>query len=82
MLEVRARVRVTPWTDVDFITAVRRIILEVRLSPDITLGTGTGAVLAERRLRECGYEHARVIDERDVDEATRHVAHWQVLRDG
>ena len=82
MLEVRARVSVTPWTDVDFASAVRQIVQEVRLSPDIVLGTGKGAIVAQRLLRERGYEHARVIDARDVDEAISHIAHWRVLRDG
>jgi hypothetical protein len=80
-LDIRARVRVTPWTDGDFERAVRQVLQEVRLVPEIVFGGGEGAVLAERLLRERGYEHARVIDVRSFDEAIRHIAHWEVLRD-
>ena len=82
MLDIRARVSVTPWTDVDFANAVRQALQEVRLSPDLELGTGSGAIVAQRLLRERGYERARVIDARDHDEAMHHIAHWLVLRDG
>jgi hypothetical protein len=80
-LDIRARVKVTPWTDADFEGAVRQVLQEVRLVPEIVFGSGEGAVLAQRLLRERGYEHARVIDMRSVDEAIRHIAHWEVLRD-
>ncbi len=79
-LDIRARVRVTPWTDGDFERAVREVLQEVRLVPEIVFGSGQGAVLAQRLLRERGYERARVIDLRSFDEATRHIAHWEVLR--
>ena len=81
-LSVRARVSITPWTDVDFANAVREIARQVTLSPEVIMGTGAGAVLAERLLRARGYQSARVVDERSVDEAMRHVARWRVLRDG
>lgn len=79
---VRARVIITPWTDVAFAAAVREVLQEVRMSPEVVMGTGAGAVLAQRLLRERGYQRARVIDERGVDEAMRRVARWRVLRDG
>lgn len=80
--EISARVSITPWLDVDFASAVREILKEVRMSQDIVFGSGAGAVVAQRLLRERGYDHARVIDARDVDQAMRHVARWVVLRDG
>ena len=79
---VRARVTITPWTDLAFARDVREVMRMVSLSEAIVLGSGTGAVLAERLLRERGYGHARVIDARSPDEALRRVAHWRVLRDG
>ncbi len=79
---VRARVSVSPWTDDVFAHDVREVMRTVSLSEEIVLGTGTGAVLAERLLRERGYQRARVIDARTADEAMRRVAHWRVLRDG
>jgi hypothetical protein len=82
MMEVRARVTISPWTDVEFAGRVREVMAELRLSPAVVLGTGQGAVLAQRLLRERGYARARVIDVRDSDEAVRHVAHWLVVRDG
>ncbi len=80
--EVRARVTITPWTDLGFARDVREVMGIVSLSDEIVLGSGNGAVLAERLLRERGYRHARVIDARTAEEALRRVAHWQVLRDG
>lgn len=79
---VRARVTITPWTDLIFARDVREVMRMVSLSEGVILGSGSGAVLAERLLRERGYEHARVIDARTTDEALRRVAHWQILRDG
>ena len=79
---VRARVTITPWTDLAFARDVREVMRMVSLSEAIVLGSGTGAVLAERLLRERGHLRARVIDARSPDEALRRVAHWQVLRDG
>ena len=81
-MDVWARVSITPWTDPDFADAVRQALQEVRLSPEIVFGSGEGAILAERLLRDRGYAHARVIDARDVDQAMRRVARWLVLRDG
>jgi hypothetical protein len=80
--EVRARVTITPWTDLAFARTVREVMRTVSLSEEIVLGSGNGAVLAERLLRERGYARARVLDARSTDEALRRVAHWQVLRDG
>ena len=80
--EVRARVTITPWTDLAFARTVREVMRIVSLSEEIVLGSGNGAVLAERLLRERGYERARVLDARSTDEALRRVAHWRVLRDG
>ncbi len=81
-LDIRARITITPWTDVAFATAVREILQEVRMSPEIEFGNGGGSVLAQRLLRTRGYAHARVVDARDIDEAMRRTAHWLVLRDG
>jgi hypothetical protein len=81
-LSIRARVSITPWTDLAFAAAVREILQKVRMSPEIDFGNGVGAVLAQRLLRERGYVHARVVDARDVDDAMRHAARWLVLRDG
>jgi hypothetical protein len=80
--EVRARVTITPWTDLVFARTVREVMRTVSLSEEIVLGSGNGAVLAERLLRERGYGRARVLDDRSTDEALRRVAHWRVLRDG
>jgi hypothetical protein len=81
-LSIRGRISIIPWTDVAFAAAVREILQEVRMSPEIEFGNGDGAVLAQRLLRARGYVHARVVDARDVDEAMRHTARWLVLRDG
>jgi hypothetical protein len=80
--KVRARVTIMPWTDLVFAREVRAVMRAVSLSAEVTLGSGSGAVLAERLLRARGYGNARVIDLRTTDEALRRVAHWQVLRDG
>lgn len=80
--EVRARVTITPWTDLAFARTVREVMRIVSLSEEIVLGSGNGAVLAERLLRERGYARARVLDARTTDEALRRVAHWRVARDG
>jgi hypothetical protein len=81
-LSIRARVSITPWTDLAFAADVREILQKVRMSPEIEFGNGDGAVLAQRLLRERGYVQARVVDARDVDDAMRHAARWLVLRDG
>lgn len=80
--EVRARVTIMPWTDLAFARTVREVMRIVSLSEEIVLGSGNGAVLAERLLRDRGYGRARVLDARSTDEALRRVAHWRVLRDG
>jgi hypothetical protein len=81
-VEVRARVTITPWIDPVFARDVREVMRTVSLSDEVVLGSGTGAVLAERLLRERGYGRARVIDARTTAEALRRVAHWRILRDG
>ena len=81
-VEVRARVTITPWTDLAFASDVREVMRTVSLSEEVVLGSGNGAILAERLLRERGYGRARVIDARTTAEALRRVAHWRILRDG
>lgn len=51
------------------------------LCDEVELSSVAGAEMAERILRQSGFPNARILDERSVDEALGHVAHWRVVRD-
>jgi hypothetical protein len=82
VINVRVRMSIVPWTDVDFVHAVENAWVQVSLCPDIESSSLAAAAMAESLLRESGFPGACVIDCRTIDEALRHVAHWQVVRDG
>lgn len=81
-IAVRLRMSISPWTDASFVRAVEEASKRVRLCEDVELSSVAGAEMAETILRDSGFSRARVIDCRSYDEALRHIAHWQVNRDG
>ncbi|MBI3750587.1 MAG: hypothetical protein HY263_02875 [Chloroflexi bacterium] len=79
--EARVRMAIWPWTDCAFVAAVEDCWTELSGSPDVEPSSPAGAARAQACLRAAGYSSARVLDQRSVDEALQHVAHWRVVRD-
>jgi hypothetical protein len=78
----RIRMSIFPWMDRDFVHAVEDAWLCVRMDKALECWSVAATVAAEGYLHRAGYPGARVIDQRSIEEALDHVAHWRVIRDG
>jgi len=78
------QVRISPWTDPGFVRAAESCVAEARAAEadGLRLDSPAGAAYAERVLRASGFPRARVLEHRDLRSALRHVARWDVIRDG
>ena len=77
-MEPRLKVRLEAWDDPAFHAAFERAREQVQ-AEGIPLDTPEAGSRAEHLLADAGYPvHIDVV--RSVDEALRHVAHWEVHR--
>ena len=80
-MDCTVRLSIWPWTDPDFVQAAENAFVWIQELKDVEPSSVAATALAESFLRDRGFPSARVIDRRTIDEAMRHVVHWQVLRD-
>jgi hypothetical protein len=80
MMTHEVRLKVLPWYDRPFVTAVEGVFHEIEAT-DLPVDSMHAAELAQHRLRESGYPNAVVAYWRSVDEVLAHKAHWTVYRE-
>lgn len=74
------RLKVQPWDDRPFTSAVERVLAEIEAS-ETAIDAPAAAEYAQHRLREDGWPLAEVAYHRSAEEALGHVAHWIVYRE-
>ncbi len=80
MLEHRVQLKVCDWDDVPFRTAVEEAWTKIRLGPDDADSIMAAAHL-QMLVRAAGYPDASVEVHRSVDEALKHIAHFEVSKE-
>jgi hypothetical protein len=78
-METRLKVRLEAWDDPAFHAAFETVREQVE-HEGVPLDTPEAGFRAEHLLAAAGYPGVRIEVVRSVDEAMRHVAHWEVHR--
>jgi hypothetical protein len=80
MLTHHVQLKILPWDDRAFVSAVDGLVHEIEMS-DVPVDSSRAADHAQARLRELGWADAVVSYWRTVEEVFGHTAHWTVYRE-